>query len=183
MTMADTIAVMNSGRIDQQGSPGELYESPATTFVANFLGQSNLVRAAVTGTSGDDLQLDVHGGRITLPTSRRGSGGDDLLVGVRPEKIRLATADADAAGSGENVLAGGVVTDASFTGVSTQYLVRMPWGQELMVFAQNTGGGVVAPGTTVDLRWDPAHTFGLDGSGDALAGVEHDEGVSPIPVG
>jgi spermidine/putrescine transport system ATP-binding protein len=183
MTMADTIAVMNSGRIDQQGSPGELYESPATTFVANFLGQSNLVRAAVAGTSGDDLQLDVHGSRITLPTSRRGSGGDDLLVGVRPEKIRLATADADAAGSGENVLAGGVVTDASFTGVSTQYLVRMPWGQELMVFAQNTGGVVVAPGTSVDLRWDPAHTFGLDGSGDALAGVEHDEGASPIPVG
>jgi len=172
---------MNGGRIEQQGSPGELYESPATTFVANFLGQSNLIRAAVAGTSGDDLLLDVHGHRLAMPAARRRSGEDDLLIGVRPEKIRLGLS-----GEGrdaENVLPAGVVTDASFTGVSTQYLVRMPWGQELMVFAQNTGGGVVAPGATVDLRFDPGHTFGLDGSGDERAGVAHDEGVEPVPVG
>ena len=76
------------------------------------------------------------------------------------------------------------MTDASFTGVSTQYLVRMPWGQELMVFAQNMGGGgLLRPGTTVDLHWDPAHTFALDGSLDVNAGVEHDEGAAPVPVG
>ena len=68
--------------------------------------------------------------------------------------------------------------------MSTQYLVRMPWGQELMVFAQNLGvGGVAAARHPVDLHWDPAHTFGLDGSGDATAGVEHDEGAEPVPVG
>ena len=82
-----------------------------------------------------------------------------------------------------NVLPGGVVTDAGFTGVSTQYLVRIPWGQELMVFAQNTGSGVLAPGTAVDLHWDPVHTFGLDGTADERAGVQHDEGVEPVPVG
>jgi spermidine/putrescine transport system ATP-binding protein len=83
------------------------------------------------------------------------------------------------------VLPGGVVTDASFTGVSTQYLVRMPWGQELMVFVQNLGvGGVHPPGTTVDRSWGPAHTFALDGSADAHAGVEHDdEAAAPLPVG
>jgi len=183
MTMADTIAVMNGGRIEQQGSPGDLYESPSTTFVANFLGQSNLVRAAVAGTAGEDLLLDVHGQRLAMPAARRRSGEVDLLIGVRPEKIRLAPAGEVQSGDAENVVPGGVVTDASFTGVSTQYLVRMPWGQELMVFAQNTGGGVVAPGTTVDLRWDPVHTFGLDGSGDERAGVQHDEGVEPVPVG
>ncbi len=58
------------------------------------------------------------------------------------------------------------MSDASFTGVSTQYLVRMPWGQELMVFVQNLGtGGVLRPGTQVDLHWNPEHTFALDGSG------------------
>ncbi|MGH8892905.1 MAG: ABC transporter ATP-binding protein [Actinomycetes bacterium] len=183
MTMADTIAVMSSGRVEQLGGPTDLYESPATTFVANFLGQSNLIRATVTGRQGGDLALDVHGNRLAMPVSRRTSGDDDLLVGIRPEKIRLVD-DAGDGGDGANVLPGAVVTDASFTGVSTQYLVRTPWGQELMVFAQNVGAaGGFAPGTTVDLRWDPAHTFALDGHGDAMAGVQHDEGVEPVPVG
>lgn len=182
MTMADTIAVMNGGRIEQQGSPGDLYESPATTFVANFLGQSNLVHATVGSTAGEDLLLDVHGHRLAMPASRRRSGESDLLIGVRPEKIRLATPGEQSPDARKNVLPGGVVTDAGFTGVSTQYLVRMPWGQELVVFAQNTGSGVLAPGTPVDLHWEPVHTFGLDGSGDERAGVQHDEGVEPVPV-
>jgi len=183
MTMADTIAVMNAGRIEQLGSPTELYEAPETAFVANFLGQSNLIRANVTGTSGGDLLLDAHGVRLAVPAGRRAGDPGELLVGVRPEKIHL-----DAAGAprrdGHNVLAGGVVTDASFTGVSTQYLVRLPWGQEVMVFAQNLGsGGVVTPGTTVDLSFDPQHAFTLDSAQDEAAGVEHDEGVAPVPVG
>ncbi len=182
MIMADTIAVMNAGRVDQLGGPTVLYESPTTTFVANFLGQSNLVRASVTGRSGGDLLLDVHGNRLAMPVSRRSSGDDDLLIGIRPEKIHLVEQGSDG-GSGENVLTGAVVTDASFTGVSTQYMVRTGWGQELMVFVQNLGvGGMLPPGTTVDLRWDPAHTFALDGSADATAGVER-EGAPPVPVG
>jgi spermidine/putrescine transport system ATP-binding protein len=183
MTMADTIAVMNGGHIEQMGGPAELYESPTTTFVANFLGQSNLIRAAVSGADGDDLVLEVHGQKVAMPTARRASGQDDLLIGVRPEKIQLAQPGGSNDRLGSNALPGGVVTDASFTGVSTQYLVRMPWGQELMVFAQNLGsGGLIRPGTTVDLHWDPAHTFALDGSLDVNAGVEH-EGVAPVPVG
>jgi len=185
MTMADTIALMNGGRVDQLGSPTELYESPTTTFVANFLGQSNLLQATVTGTSGNDLLLEVHGQRLAMPTSRRRSGDRDLLVGVRPEKMRLTAADDGrrTAGDGTNVLSGGVVTDVSFAGVSTQYLVRMPWGQELVVFAQNVGAGpVTAAGKSVDLAWDAGHTFGLDGGSDVRAGVVHDEGVEPVPV-
>ena len=184
MTMADTIAVMNEGRVEQLGGPSDLYESPMTTFVANFLGQSNLLRAAVSGTDGDDLVLEVHGQKVAMPTARRASGQDDLLIGVRPEKIQLAQQGDSTDRLGSNVLPGGVVTDASFTGVSTQYLVRLPWNQELMVFAQNLGvGGVLRPGTTVDLHWDPAHTFALDGSLDANAGVQQDEGAAPVPVG
>lgn len=182
MTMADTIAVMSAGRIEQLGGPAELYESPTTTFVANFLGQSNLIRAEVTGRQADDLLLTAHGSRLAMPASRRRSGETDLLIGIRPEKIRLTESGAVPA-DGENVLPGGVVTDASFSGVSTQYLVRMPWSQEVMVFVQNVGGGGDLPvGSTVDLHWDPAHTFALDGRGDVNAGVQHDEGVEPIPV-
>jgi spermidine/putrescine transport system ATP-binding protein len=183
MTMADTIAVMNGGRIEQLGGPTELYEAPNTTFVANFLGQSNLVHASVSGTDGENLVLEVQGQKLAMPAGRRASGDDDLLIGVRPEKIQLVRPEDDASESGRNVLPAGVVTDASFTGVSTQYLVRMPWGQELMVFAQNLGaGGVLAPGTKVDLHWTPEHTFALDGSGDVNAGAGVDDDADSIPV-
>jgi spermidine/putrescine transport system ATP-binding protein len=184
MTMADTIAVMNAGRIEQMGGPAELYEAPTTTFVANFLGQSNLIRATVSGTDGDDLVLEVQGQKVALPAALRAGGENDLLIGVRPEKIQLVPEGGAVEGKRRNVLPGGVVSDASFTGVSTQYLVRMPWGQELMVFAQNMGsGGLLRPGTTVDLHWDPRHTFALDGSLDVNAGVQHEEGAAPVPVG
>ena len=69
----------------------------------------------------------------------------------------------------------GVVTDASFTGLSTQYLVRTPWGQELQVFSQNlSADDVVRLGDDVVVSWDPSHTFGLDGSQDLTAGVDEE---------
>ncbi len=171
MTMADTIAVMNEGRIEQMGSPGELYEAPTTAFVANFLGQSNLLQAAVTSRIGDSISVEAHGQHLTLPASRVVSSADRLLVGIRPEKILLAPGDFDE--PDVNVLRGGIVVDTSFVGVSTQYLVRMPWAQEIMVFAQNLGVADIVPvGTAVTLAWNPKHGFGLDGSEDVNAGVE-----------
>ncbi len=172
MTMADTIAVMNDGRIEQQGAPTELYESPRTTFVANFLGQSNLVTGRRV-TQGEVIVVDVLGTQVAVPPSRSHATGDSMLVGVRPEKVRLL-ADSAALPPGVNALHGGVVRDTSFTGVSTQYIVAMPWGQEFTVFTQNLdAGGVVSPGTPVTLAWDVQHTFAL--SGDADAGTVIDE--------
>ncbi len=71
MTMADTIAVMNAGRIEQLGDPTTLYENPRTTFVANFLGQSNLVAATLVGRDGEHLVVEAHGQRLALPAARR----------------------------------------------------------------------------------------------------------------
>ena len=173
MTMADTVAVMNGGRIEQMGPPAELYERPATTFVANFLGQSNLVAGRVVERPGSGVVLDVHGTKVVSsgPGASSGAASDDVWVGVRPEKVRAVPAGTSP-GEG-NCLAGGVVTDASFVGVSTQYLVRMPWGQELSVFAQNTGSEHrLGHGDTVDLHWAPEHTFLLDAAQDAQAGVQ-----------
>ena len=74
---------------------------------------------------------------------------------------------------GAAALPDAIITDASFTGVSTQYLVRLPSGHQLTAFAQNTGlGGVLPVGERVTVSWEPAHAFGLDGSEDAAAGVE-----------
>ncbi len=74
------------------------------------------------------------------------------------------------------MLTAGAVSDVSFVGVSTQYLVRMPWGQELMVFEQNTGQRErFRSGDDVELAWDTAHTFLLDPDQDAEAGVTREE--------
>jgi spermidine/putrescine transport system ATP-binding protein len=172
MTMADTIAVMNAGRIEQLGSPEELYENPATTFVANFLGQSNLIKGTVTGRDGDMVTVDAKGRRLLVPAARSRVESGKVIVGVRPEKVSLTQ---DAVPSGRNSLVGGVVVDTSFIGVSTQYLVRMPWDVEVAVYQQNSGQQIFAPGSEVILHWDPAQTFALDGAQDIDAGVDSDD--------
>jgi spermidine/putrescine transport system ATP-binding protein len=166
MTMADTIAVMNAGRIEQLGDPTTLYEQPRSTFVANFLGQSNLLRGTVVPGSSNglayvrshDLELEVS--REHLP-----DGVTEVYLGVRPEKLRLGEA------GGPNRLRG-EVRDVSFTGVATQYLIGLPWGRELTVVQQNDGSTRARLGENVTVSWAAQHGFALDASQDAEAGAE-----------
>ena len=168
MTMADTIAVMNKGKIEQMGTPEELYDSPKTSFVANFLGQSNLIPGKVSGSDGDNLVVDLFGTKVSVPKSRNSATGDSVLVGVRPEKFRIALEGKATHG---NVLTGGVVSDVSYIGVSTQYQVEMPWGKEVMVFEQNDDDEeMLRKGAKVVLSWEPIFTFTLDGKDSATAG-------------
>ena len=174
MTMADTVAVMNAGVIEQMGPPAELYENPRTTFVANFLGQSNLIAGKVVGRDTDFVRVDMHGIVVSVPLDRAHVDGGDGWVGIRPEKVLIAEVGEDIDAPG-NHLEGGVVTDVSFVGVSSQYLVRMPWGQELQVFEQNTGRRkIFTHGEKVDLSWRPEYAFLLDASQDVHAGIEDD---------
>src|SRR6476619_7127098 len=76
MTMADTIAVMNAGLIEQMGAPDELYENPRTTFVANFLGQSNLISGTIRSRDGDMTSVDMQGIAVTVPQERTHAAGD-----------------------------------------------------------------------------------------------------------
>jgi len=170
MTMADTIAVMNEGEIEQMGSPAELYDNPKTAFVANFLGQSNLIKGTITGNDGDKLVAEVFGQKISLPKNRSHAVDNSIYAGIRPEKFRISRVETSVSG---NILTGGKIEDVSYIGVSTQYQVAMPWGQELMVFEQNDDG--VAPfsvGESVNISWEPIFTFGLRGDEDAEAGTE-----------
>jgi spermidine/putrescine transport system ATP-binding protein len=162
MTMADKIAVMKDGRIDQLGSATELYDHPRTEFVANFLGSSNLLDATVAARAADVVEFEVEGARVSVPSGLvNGDAGGPLRLGVRPEKIRISPAD-DAAFQqpGGNALLGHV-TDAAFLGVSTQYIVRTDGGHDIQVFAQNAGAGLetIGPGRRVVAGWDPKHTF------------------------
>ena len=92
MTMADTVAVMNAGRIEQMGPPAELYDLPRTAFVANFLGQSNLVRGTVTSDDGDVVTVTTQAGQVVVPAARATARTGDVVMGVRPEKVRLEQA-------------------------------------------------------------------------------------------
>jgi spermidine/putrescine transport system ATP-binding protein len=172
MTMADTVAVMNAGVIEQQGAPADLYESPRSTFVANFLGQSNLVAGTVTRRDADVVTVDMHGISVSVPVGRVHTDSDRGWVGIRPEKVLIGEPGAELDAPGGTV-PGGVVSDVSFVGVSTNYLVRMPWGQELQVFAQNTGRQrMFRVGEQVELSWRPEYAFLLDQAQDASAGAD-----------
>jgi spermidine/putrescine transport system ATP-binding protein len=170
MTMADTIAVMNEGKIEQMGSPADLYDDPETAFVANFLGQSNLIKGTIVGNDGDSIVADLYGQKISLPKNRSHAVDNSMYAGIRPEKFRISLVGTPVTG---NVLTGGRIEDVSYIGVSTQYQVEMPWGQELMVFEQNDDG--VAPfakGDAVNISWAPVFTFALRGDEDVTAGSE-----------
>ena len=173
MTMADTVAVMNAGRIEQMGHPADIYELPRTVFVANFLGQSNLIQGSADGRSGDDVLISAFGETFRVPASRTFATGSSAVVGVRPEKMTiLDLVDADKVPSDHNHLQGRV-TDVSYTGVSTQYLVMTPWEQELIVFEQNMiVGDRCEVGDEVVVHWSPQHTFGLDGTAGTTVGVD-----------
>jgi len=147
MTMADRIVVMNAGRVEQVDTPTELYERPQTTFVAGFLGVSNLLE----GTSEGDGSVRLGDGTVIRAAAAVGKRGA-IAVGIRPEKIRL--------GGGEEASLEGVVSERSYIGVSTQYIVETACGA-VTVYAQNTDPNArsASPGDRVRLAWSPEATF------------------------
>lgn len=162
MTMADTVAVMNKGRIEQLGAPEELYELPRTAFVANFLGQSNLFTGEVVGTTSTSITVGIEGVKIVVPKARAQRHAGEVTVGIRPEKLHLLTEEPKIE-TGTNVLGPGRVIDVSFSGVSTQYIVAIPGVGTVVVFSQNLGfGPVIADGAEVWVSWQVDHGFGLE---------------------
>jgi spermidine/putrescine transport system ATP-binding protein len=154
MTMADAIAVMNRGRIEQLGTPTELYERPRTAFVAGFLGVSNLLHGAVEAP--DCVRLDA-GELVRIPPSVLGNRTGRVAVGIRPEKIRLGRPL-----EGENGLLGSV-KETAYVGVSTQYVVGTGAGP-VTVYVQNAEAGraTLSPGDVAAVAWSPEATFVVD---------------------
>lgn len=137
LTMSDRIAVFNEGKIEQVGTPSEIYERPATPFVAGFVGTSNLISGEVAK-------------RIT---------GSEQMFSIRPEKIHLRTAN----GSTDKDMFSidGVVRDVVYLGLFTRYLVEIEGGSDLVVVEQNlktTSMDVLsAKGKKVCLHWQKDH--------------------------
>ncbi|MEL0134877.1 MAG: ABC transporter ATP-binding protein, partial [Aquiluna sp.] len=161
MDMADTVAVMNHGHIEQMGAPEALYDRPKTAFVAKFLGQSNLFVGEVSESDDSKLSINFKGNRLTAPANRVEKTKGKVAIGVRPEKTYFHP-EKPAADSGINTLGPGTITDIRFTGVSNQYQIEIPEIGEVTVFAQNVGKSpVVELGAEVWVSWKVEHSFGL----------------------
>ncbi|MET8766779.1 ABC transporter ATP-binding protein [Streptomyces sp. NPDC004658] len=159
LTMSDRIAVMNGGLIEQVACPREVYERPASAFVAGFIGTSNLISGRLTATGPEGGVIDLGDGqRITVPASAAPAAGSDVQLTVRPEKITLTTGPA-----GDASRIRGTVGEVVYLGTSTSYTVATSTGAEMTVFQPNDGTASVVParGDTVWLSWATAHSYPL----------------------
>jgi spermidine/putrescine transport system ATP-binding protein len=160
LTMSDRIAVMNDGVIEQLGSPREIYEHPATRFVAGFIGTSNLLTGTLARVTDDQGIIEVSPDeRIVVPAVGRDRlrAGQEIELTVRPEKIELVTGPGPAGGCAVR----GTVTEVVYLGTSTNFSVHTTTGADVVVFQQNSASASapVGRGDEVWLTWDPQHSY------------------------
>ena len=165
LTMSDRLVVMNAGRIEQLGSPRELYEHPATRFVANFIGTSNILTGRLER-RGDAWALAGLGPdqRVLVAEAGDGREGQEVELAVRPEKIVLRT-EHDPPAPGRSALRV-KITEVVYLGTSTQYRTVTDGGQSVAVYRQNasaTPGADVLTGQVGWLEWPPEHSYVLGG--------------------
>jgi spermidine/putrescine transport system ATP-binding protein len=158
LTMSDRIAVMNHGRIEQVADPEQVYDKPATTFVAGFIGVSNLMPGVVksAGANGE-VRLDSG---VTLRADVDGfAAGDRCNAVVRPEKLWITPESEKLDGNLPSVE--GLVESSLYLGTSTQMIVRLPDDVRLTVLCPNTDEeerrSLPGGGAKVKLSWAPEH--------------------------
>ncbi len=186
LTMSDRIAVMNRGRVEQVGTPEEVYEQPATTFVAGFIGVSNLLPATVA--SPGEVKLD-HG-----PAVRADAGG--MSVGerchavVRPEKLRVATIGGEDASPNGLPRVEGLVESSLYLGTSTQIAVDLGEDVRMTVLVPNADEAerqrLPGGGARVALSWEPEHMHlvrSSPGSGDEGNALRADDELQTMTRG
>lgn len=161
MDMADTVAVMNLGKIEQMGAPEALYDRPRTAFVARFLGQSNIFVGDVVEENANSISISCNGQKISAPKARSERHSGRVALGVRPEKATFHEQKPEL-DSNHNLVGPGEIIDIRFTGVSNQYLIDVPGFGDITVFAQNVGKSpVVELGAQIWVSWKVEHAFGL----------------------
>ncbi|WP_116113044.1 ABC transporter ATP-binding protein [Austwickia chelonae] len=185
LTLADEVAVMRGGRIEQYGSPQQVYELPQTAFVATFLGRALLAPARRVGGigtgAGEAVEFAVgSAGIVRVPADRiatAASSDSDLLIGIRPERVRLRPgapvepveeknqtllATERPSPYGLDLIGPGTVTSATFTGPGTAYQVAIDGLPDWQVLAANDGVTPrFAPGDIVHLVFDAGHAFAV----------------------
>ncbi len=169
MAVSDRIAVMNGGVIQHVGTPKNIYQRPANTFVATFIGRSNILKG----------EMDVEGGKavVSLPTGYKAAFDtvapenlkkQPVTLCARPEELIVET------GAGEGLKA--VIDSCVFLGLNTHYFVHLLSGEKAEIIQESSIDSIIKPGTQVRLRLntEKANLFTQDGSRNLLTGVEND---------
>ena len=148
LAMSDRIIVMSTGRIEQIGSPHEVYAKPASTFVAGFIGRSNILECEVEAHSGDGISVRMAGGAQVAVRGVAAEVGEKLTLQVRPESISLGSVDA----GGDNNFAG-VVRQVAFMGSWNEYLVDVGGTDFLIHVPTAADRASFKAGDAVNLAW------------------------------
>ena len=169
MAVSDRIAVMNGGVIQHVGTPKNIYQRPANTFVATFIGRSNILKG----------EMEVEGGKavVSLPTGYKAAFDtvapenlkkQPVPLCARPEELIVET------GEGEGLKA--VIDSCVFLGLNTHYFVHLLSGEKAEIIQESSIDSIIKPGTQVRLRLntEKANLFTQDGSRNLLTGVEND---------
>jgi spermidine/putrescine transport system ATP-binding protein len=159
LTMSDRIAVMNRGRVEQLATPEDVYERPTTTFVAGFIGVSNLMPGVVEDASGDQTRVKLDAG-VSVDVAGNGfAAGDRCHAIVRPEKLQITGAEGSTDDGWPSV--GGTVESSVYLGTATQIVVRVAGDVPMTVLVPNADeeerGRLPGGGATVNITWEPSH--------------------------
>jgi spermidine/putrescine transport system ATP-binding protein len=159
LTMSDRIAVMNQGRVEQCAEPEDVYERPATTFVAGFIGVSNLMPGEVTRANGASSKVRLDSGvEIEAPTDGIATGERCHAV-VRPEKLTLTPSASEVPAGRASVE--GMVESSVYLGTATQIIVKLAGDIPMTVLVPNADeaerGQLPGGGAPVRLSWAPEH--------------------------
>ncbi|MFJ2031395.1 ABC transporter ATP-binding protein [Streptosporangium sp. NPDC087985] len=159
LTMSDRIAVMNDGLVEQLATPREIYERPATAFVANFIGTSNLLSGTVDRVEAGSAVLELDEKSRVLVGQASHRAGEPIAVTVRPEKITISTEEP----AGDLSIVRGTVSEVVYLGLYNSYAVNLSDGAEITVFQQNAldSTSTAERGDTVWLSWQPHHSYAI----------------------
>jgi len=158
LVMSDRVVVMKDGRIEQSGSPADLYDHPASAYVANFIGTSNLIEGNIVSSDARGLVIEVAGGRIPLGQANHGfRSGERVVLAVRPEKVRLLPSGQGAEANG--VILDGTMRDRLFHGDSYRFEIDIgdarPFMADMQLVSLTRHTNVPQPGEKVRLHLDP----------------------------
>ena len=151
LTMADRIAIMNQGRVEQVATPEQIYSSPASIFVAGFIGSANLLQATVSSVSAGEITATMAGGVISVVAPVDGRAftvGQNCTIMIRPERMII---EDDPVDGQANIRA--VVTDRVFHGASSDVIVRTTDGTSLVADLEADDGFECTPGDEIWISW------------------------------
>jgi spermidine/putrescine transport system ATP-binding protein len=170
LTMSDRIAVMHRGRIEQVGAPEDLYDRPATSFVADFIGTTNLLSGRVEALDTEAATVRLDSGDLCLVAAPGRSAGQPVQLSIRPESIAIHPAGNRSNGSGgpsDNRRIPATIEQVAYLGAAVQYHIRTDGGLGLSVIAGKTGPRFES-GDSVALAWAPTDALVLGDRSDEL---------------